>query len=92
MTIPDSPLKRQKLVILGGTSGIGAAVAYAAAARGAEVVLASRRLPHAREKNDALRLMQADARRVTCWRWRRASSPAARSTSTATATPCCNGG
>ncbi len=48
MTIPDSPLKRQKLVILGGTSGIGAAVAYAAAARGAEVVLASRRLPHAR--------------------------------------------
>ncbi|MGP2731220.1 SDR family oxidoreductase, partial [Serratia marcescens] len=42
MTIPDSPLKRQKLVILGGTSGIGAAVAYAAAARGAEVVLASR--------------------------------------------------
>ncbi len=33
MTIPDSPLKRQKLVILGGTSGIGAAVAYAAAAR-----------------------------------------------------------
>jgi NAD(P)-dependent dehydrogenase (short-subunit alcohol dehydrogenase family) len=60
MTIPDSPLKRQKLVILGGTSGIGAAVAYAAAARGAEVVLASRRLLHAREKNDALRLMQAD--------------------------------
>ncbi|OZT16483.1 SDR family oxidoreductase [Serratia marcescens] len=50
MTIPDSPLKRQKLVILGGTSGIGAAVAYAAAARGAEVVLASRRLPHAGEK------------------------------------------
>ncbi|WP_440800379.1 SDR family oxidoreductase [Serratia marcescens] len=60
MTIPDSPLKRQKLVILGGTSGIGAAVAYAAAARGAEVVLASRRLPHAGEKNDALHLMQAD--------------------------------
>ncbi|MBX9382456.1 dehydrogenase, partial [Serratia marcescens] len=61
MTIPDSPLKRQKLVILGGTSGIGAAVAYAAAAaRGAEVVLASRRLPHAGEQNDALRLMQAD--------------------------------
>nr|WP_313256884.1 SDR family oxidoreductase [Serratia bockelmannii] len=60
MTIPDSPLKRQKLVILGGTSGIGAAVAYAAAARGAEVVLASRRLSHAGEKNDALHLMQAD--------------------------------
>ncbi|WP_440530424.1 SDR family NAD(P)-dependent oxidoreductase, partial [Serratia nevei] len=60
MTIPDSPLKRQKLVILGGTSGIGAAVAYAAAAHGAEVVLASRRLPHAGEQNDALRLMQAD--------------------------------
>lgn len=59
MTIPDSP-ETTKLVILGGTSGIGAAVAYAAAAHGAEVVLASRRLPHAGEQNDALRLMQAD--------------------------------
>lgn len=35
-------------------------MAYAAAAHGAEVVLASRRLPHAGEQNDALRLMQAD--------------------------------
>ena len=32
MTIPDSP-ETTKLVILGGTSGIGAAVAYAAGAR-----------------------------------------------------------
>ena len=59
MTIPDSP-ETTKTGDPGGTSGIGAAVAYAAAAHGAEVVLASRRLPHAGEQNDALRLMQAD--------------------------------
>ncbi|MFW5387654.1 SDR family oxidoreductase [Yersinia sp. 2542 StPb PI] len=39
----SSPLNQQKLVILGGNSGIGAAVAYAAISRGAKVVLVSRR-------------------------------------------------
>lgn len=39
----SSSLNQQKVVILGGNSGIGAAVAYAAVARGAKVVLVSRR-------------------------------------------------
>ncbi len=65
MTNPSSSLNRQKLVILGGNSGIGAAVAYAAIERGANVVLASRRVGSMQHYQPAdgsgnLRVMQAD--------------------------------
>lgn len=65
MTSPSSSLNRQKLVKLGGNSGIGAAVAYAALARGASVVLASRRTGSMQQypstdKNGNLHIMQAD--------------------------------
>ncbi|CAI0896376.1 SDR family oxidoreductase [Serratia entomophila] len=62
MNIPDSSLLGQKLVILGGSSGIGAAVAYAATARGADVVLASRRAAGSQRQATecGLRIMQAD--------------------------------
>ncbi|CAI2414863.1 SDR family oxidoreductase [Serratia proteamaculans] len=65
MTTPSSSLNRQKLVILGGNSGIGAAVAYAAIERGANVVLASRRVGSMQQYQPAdgggnLRVMQAD--------------------------------
>jgi NAD(P)-dependent dehydrogenase (short-subunit alcohol dehydrogenase family) len=39
-----SPLNGKTVIVIGGSSGIGAAVAQAAAARGAQVVLAGRRL------------------------------------------------
>ena len=39
-----SPLSGQTVIVIGGSSGIGAAVAKAATARGAQVVLAGRRL------------------------------------------------
>lgn len=39
-----SPLNGKTVIVIGGSSGIGAAVAKAAAARGAHVVLAGRRL------------------------------------------------
>ena len=39
-----SPLNGKTVIVIGGSSGIGAAVAKAAAARGAQVVLAGRRL------------------------------------------------
>ncbi|MGL5999615.1 MAG: SDR family oxidoreductase [Pseudomonas proteolytica] len=42
-----SPLKGKTVVVIGGSSGIGAAVARQAAARGAQVVLAGRRLASA---------------------------------------------
>lgn len=42
-----SPLKGKTMVVIGGSSGIGAAVARQAAARGAQVVLAGRRLASA---------------------------------------------
>lgn len=64
MTLSSSPLNRQKLVIIGGNSGIGAAVAYAAVGRGASVVLASRRTGCMQHYQPAaggnLRVMQAD--------------------------------
>ena len=63
MTLLSSSLNRQKLVILGGNSGIGAAVAYAALAQGASVVLASRRtgsMQQYQPADDNLRVMQAD--------------------------------
>lgn len=42
-----SPLKGKTVVVIGGSSGIGAAVARQAAARGAQVVLGGRRLASA---------------------------------------------
>ena len=39
-----SPLSGKTVIVIGGSSGIGAAVAKAAAASGAQVVLAGRRL------------------------------------------------
>ncbi|MBI6137600.1 SDR family oxidoreductase [Serratia sp. TSA_7] len=64
MTLSSSSLNRQKLVIIGGNSGIGAAVAYAAVANGASVVLASRRsgcMQHYQPADGGnLRVMQAD--------------------------------
>ena len=39
-----TPLNGKTVIVIGGSSGIGAAVAQAAAARGAQVVLAGRRL------------------------------------------------
>ena len=44
-----SPLNGKTVIVIGGSSGIGAAVAKAAAARGAHVVLAGRRLTSAAE-------------------------------------------
>lgn len=44
-----SPLNGQTVIVIGGSSGIGAAVAKAAAARGAQVVLAGRRLSSSRD-------------------------------------------
>lgn len=41
MTLQHMPLQNQRVVVLGGTSGIGLAVAEAAAAAGAQVVVAS---------------------------------------------------
>ena len=42
MTLSNSSLAQQTLVVIGAGSGIGAAVARQAAARGARVVLAGR--------------------------------------------------
>ncbi|WP_226456823.1 SDR family oxidoreductase [Pseudomonas sp. AF03-9] len=44
-----SPLNGKTVIVIGGSSGIGAAVAKAAAARGAHVVLAGRRLTSSAE-------------------------------------------
>jgi NAD(P)-dependent dehydrogenase (short-subunit alcohol dehydrogenase family) len=44
-----SSLNGKTVVVIGGSSGIGAAVAKAAAARGAQVVLAGRRLSSGRD-------------------------------------------
>lgn len=53
-------LSEQKVVILGGNSGIGAGVAFAALEKGAEVFLASRRTGHQQPLSTRLHYLQAD--------------------------------
>ena len=52
MTLSNSSLAQQTLVVIGAGSGIGAAVARQAAARGARVVLAGRS-PEALQRQQA---------------------------------------
>ncbi|MBB1612764.1 dehydrogenase [Pseudomonas sp. UMC65] len=59
MTLSNSSLARQTLVVIGAGSGIGAAVARQAAARGARVVLAGRSL-------EALQRQQAQLPESAC--------------------------
>ncbi|HEN3609454.1 TPA: SDR family oxidoreductase [Yersinia enterocolitica] len=57
----SSSLNQQKVVILGGNSGIGAAVAYAVVARGAKVVLVSRRSVGSIPSNDNSEILRMSA-------------------------------
>jgi NAD(P)-dependent dehydrogenase (short-subunit alcohol dehydrogenase family) len=53
-------LEGQRVVVVGGTSGMGLATVRAAAAQGAEVVSASRRSGQARETIDGVRQAEVD--------------------------------
>jgi len=80
MRSPSTSLAGQKVVVVGGKTGIGLGVAQAAPAAGATVVVASRRLSSPQERPDLAGFQQVSLDIRTSRLSERRSAPSARST------------